>query len=119
MSGAVQCICQKKQFLHRTSRKNKPDCLVYRQGRTFCLLIMLRPCRRAGQSGVVRRNFTFHFHLRRTTPDTVWRSPAFSNCFCPNLSGATEYRSHRNNLLKYRPIPPLTGGNFLFLSYGL
>ena len=40
----------------------------------------------------------------------------FSNCFCPNLSGATEYRSRRNNLLKYRPIPPLTGGNFLLWS---
>ena len=31
-------------------------------------------------------------------------TPAFPNCFCPNLSGATEYRSRRNNLLKYRPI---------------
>ena len=49
-------------------------------------------------------------------PDSVRRSPAFSNCFCPNLSGATEYRSRRNNLLKYRPISPLTGGNFLLWS---
>ena len=39
--------------------------------------------------------------------------PAFSNCFCPNLSGAMEYQSCRNNLLKYRP---LTGGYFLLWS---
>ena len=51
------------------------------------------------------------------TTDCVRCSPVLSNFFCSNLSGATEYRSRRNNLLKYRPIPPLlTGGNFLLWS---
>ena len=66
-----------------------------------------RLCRRAGQSGVIS-DLIFAF-----TPDYAEHSPAFFNCFCPNLSDATEYRSCRNNLLKYRP---LTGGIFLLWS---
>ena len=72
-----------------------------------------RPCRRAGQpalSGVIS-DLIFTF------------TPAFSNCFlivfvqiCPAQGNTVR----RNNLLKYRPIPPLTGGNFLlWLCYGL
>ena len=33
-----------------------------------------------------------------TPDDYAGLCPAFSNCFCPNLSAAKEYRSRKNNL---------------------